>query len=149
MLWVQSMSIEVQTELEIKGFAFDLNVACSSALFSLSMAKDFIGMGTARRVLVVNHEVCTGHLDYKDRDCHFIFGDTATARIVERLDEIKVSECFRVLSCRLAKEFSNNIRNNFGYLSPCHEQNKFAPDKLFKQNGRKVFREVVPMHRPK
>lgn len=140
-----AVSIEVQTALGIKGFAFDMNVACSSAPFSISMAKDFIGMGTARRVLIVNPEVCTGHLDYKDRDCHFIFGDTATACIVERLDEVKVSEYFRVLSCRLATEFSNNIRNNFGYLSPCDEENMFAPDKLFKQNGRKVFREVVPM----
>lgn len=140
-----AVSIEVQTALGIKGFAFDMNVACSSATFSISMAKDFIGMGTARRVLIVNPEICTGHLDFKDRDCHFIFGDTATACIVERVDGAKAKEWFDVLDCRLASEFSNNIRNNFGYLSPCDEDTMWSADKLFKQNGRKVFREVVPM----
>ncbi len=140
-----AVSIEVQTALGIKGFAFDMNVACSSAPFSINIAKDFIGMGSARRVLVVHPEICTGHLDFKDRDCHFIFGDTATAFIVERADLVKKKDYFEILGVRLATEFSNNIRNNFGYLSPCDEENMFNADKLFKQNGRKVFREVVPM----
>jgi beta-ketodecanoyl-[acyl-carrier-protein] synthase len=41
--------------------------------------------------------------------------------------------------------FSNAIRNNFGYLNVCDEQGVGAPDKLFVQQGRKVFKEVCPM----
>jgi beta-ketodecanoyl-[acyl-carrier-protein] synthase len=29
------------------------------------------------RALVVNPEICSAHLEWRDRDCHFIFGDVA------------------------------------------------------------------------
>jgi beta-ketodecanoyl-[acyl-carrier-protein] synthase len=41
--------------------------------------------------------------------------------------------------------FSNNIRNNFGFLNRCDEQGIGQVDKLFVQQGRKVFKEVCPM----
>ena len=41
--------------------------------------------------------------------------------------------------------FSNNIRNNFGFLNRTAPGSEGAADKLFVQEGRKVFREVVPM----
>ena len=36
------------------------------------------GSTSARAVLVVNPEITSAHLEWKDRDCHFIFGDVAT-----------------------------------------------------------------------
>ncbi len=42
--------------------------------------------GQARAVLMVNPEICTGHLNFRDRDSHFIFGDAATAVMIERAD---------------------------------------------------------------
>src|SRR3546814_411069 len=42
-------------------------------------------------------------------------------------------------------KFSNNIRNNFGFLNRTAPEGIGAKDKLFVQEGRKVFREVVPM----
>jgi beta-ketodecanoyl-[acyl-carrier-protein] synthase len=41
--------------------------------------------------------------------------------------------------------FSNAIRNNFGFLNRAKPGNPDDPDKLFVQEGRKVFKEVVPM----
>jgi beta-ketodecanoyl-[acyl-carrier-protein] synthase len=82
-----AMSIEVQQALGIGGFAFDMNVACSSATFGIKTAADFIAAGSARAVLMVNPEICSGHLNFRDRDSHFIFGDVATAVIIERADE--------------------------------------------------------------
>jgi beta-ketodecanoyl-[acyl-carrier-protein] synthase len=35
---------------------------------------------------MVNPEITSGHLNFRDRDSHFIFGDVATAVIVERAD---------------------------------------------------------------
>ena len=46
---------------------------------------------------------------------------------------------------KLKTKFSNNIRNNFGFLNRCDESGIGARDKLFMQNGRKVFRDVCPM----
>ncbi len=139
-----AISIEVQAALGIEGFAFDMNVACSSATFGIQTAADFIRAGHARSVLVVNPEICSGHLNWRDRDSHFIFGDVATAILVEASD-IAPSPHWEILGTRLKTEFSNNIRNNFGFLNRAAPEGIGQPDKLFRQEGRKVFKEVVPM----
>ena len=138
-----AMAIEVQQALGIEGFAFDMNVACSSATFGIKTAADFVGSGSARAVLMVNPEVCSGHLNFRDRDSHFIFGDVATAVIVERAEDAVGG--WDILGTRLKTQFSNNIRNNFGFLNRAAPEGVGAADKLFVQEGRKVFREVVPM----
>ncbi len=146
-----AMAIEVQQALGIEGFAFDMNVACSSATFGLKTAADFIASGSVRAVLMVNPEICSAHLNFKDRDSHFIFGDVATAVIVEAADQ--AVDGWEILGTRLKTVFSNNIRNNFGFLnSAAVETGASEPvaadgitDKLFVQQGRKVFKDVVPM----
>ncbi len=138
-----AMAVEIQNALGIGGFAFDMNVACSSATFGIKTAADFITGGGAKAVLMVNPEICSGHLNFKDRDSHFIFGDVATAVIVEASDEAKGG--WDVLGTRLKTQFSNNIRNNFGFPNNAAPEGIGQPDKLFVQEGRKVFREVVPM----
>jgi beta-ketodecanoyl-[acyl-carrier-protein] synthase len=137
------MAIEVQQALGIEGFAFDMNVACSSATFGIKTAADFVATGSAKAVLMVNPEICSGHLNFKDRDSHFIFGDVATAVIVE--DASQAQGGWEILGTRLKTVFSNNIRNNFGFLNRAAPEGEGARDKLFVQEGRKVFREVVPM----
>ncbi|CAN1510661.1 FabH 3-oxoacyl-[acyl-carrier-protein] [Caulobacteraceae bacterium] len=138
-----AMAIEVQQALGIEGFAFDMNVACSSATFGIKTAADFIASGSAKAVLMVNPEICSGHLNFKDRDSHFIFGDVATAVIVEAADQADGG--WEILGTKLKTQFSNNIRNNFGFLNNAAPEGIGARDKLFVQEGRKVFREVVPM----
>jgi len=140
-----AMAIEVQQALGIGGFAFDMNVACSSATFGIKTAADFIATGSARAVLMVNPEICSGHLNFRDRDSHFIFGDVATAVILEREEDAADGEGWEILGTRLKTQFSNNIRNNFGFLNRAAPEGVGARDKLFVQEGRKVFREVVPM----
>uniref|UniRef100_B0SZV8 Beta-ketoacyl-acyl-carrier-protein synthase I n=1 Tax=Caulobacter sp. (strain K31) TaxID=366602 RepID=B0SZV8_CAUSK len=138
-----AMAIEVQQALGIEGFAFDMNVACSSATFGIKIAADFIATGSAKAVLMVNPEICSGHLNFTDRDSHFIFGDVATAVILE--EESQATGGWEILGTRLKTQFSNNIRNNFGFLNRAAPEGIGAKDKLFVQEGRKVFREVVPM----
>ncbi|HEY9236733.1 MULTISPECIES: beta-ketoacyl-ACP synthase III [Phenylobacterium] len=138
-----AMAIEVQQALGIGGFAFDMNVACSSATFGIKTAADYIASGSARAVLMVNPEITSGHLNFRDRDSHFIFGDVATAVIVEREED--ATDGWDILGTRLKTVFSNNIRNNFGFLNRAAPEGAGKPDKLFVQEGRKVFREVVPM----
>jgi beta-ketodecanoyl-[acyl-carrier-protein] synthase len=140
-----AVAIEIQNLLGINGFAFDMNVACSSATFGLQVAADMIRSGSIRSALVVNPEICSGHLEWRDRDCHFIFGDVATATLVERIEDAKGPH-FEILSTRCATEFSNNIRNNNGFLRRSRPDGvKDRRDMQFMQNGRKVFKEVLPM----
>lgn len=138
-----AMAIEVQQALGVEGFAFDMNVACSSATFGIKTAADFVASGSAKAVLMVNPEICSGHLNFRDRDSHFIFGDVATAVIVEAEDQADGG--WEILGTRLKTQFSNNIRNNFGFLNRAAPEGVGNADKLFVQEGRKVFREVVPM----
>lgn len=139
-----AMAIEIQQALGIEGFGFDMNVACSSATFGIQTAADYIRAGNARSVLVVSPEITSGHLNWRDRDSHFIFGDVATAVLVEDA-AIAPARHWDILGTRLKTVFSNNIRNNFGFLNRAHPETADRPDKLFVQQGRKVFKEVVPM----
>lgn len=140
-----AVSIEVQQALAINGFAFDMNVACSSATFGIQTAVNAIATGQARAVLMVNPEICSAHLNFRDRDSHFIFGDACTAVVIEQEASAAAGRGFDVVDCKLATVFSNNIRNNFGFLNRCDESGIGALDKLFVQQGRKVFKEVCPM----
>ncbi|HYD61922.1 MAG TPA: beta-ketoacyl-ACP synthase III [Noviherbaspirillum sp.] len=142
-----AMAIEIQQELGVTGFGFDMNVACSSATFALQQAADAVRCGSARAVLVVNPEITSAHQEWRDRDCHFIFGDVATAIIVERaeLASPDAQNRWEILGTQLATQFSNNIRNNFGFMNRCEDTDPNARDKTFRQEGRKVFKEVVPI----
>ncbi|WJY18611.1 beta-ketoacyl-ACP synthase III [Alteriqipengyuania flavescens] len=139
-----AMAIEIQQALGIDGFGFDMNVACSSATFGIQTAADYIRAGNARSVLVVSPEITSGHLNWRDRDSHFIFGDVATAVLVEDR-AMAPAEHWEILGTRLKTVFSNNIRNNFGFLNRATPETEGTADKLFVQEGRKVFKEVVPM----
>jgi beta-ketodecanoyl-[acyl-carrier-protein] synthase len=140
-----AMAVEVQDALGIDGFGFDMNVACSSATFGLQAAADMVANGHARAILVCNPEICSGHLNFRDRDSHFIFGDVATAFVIERTQDARGDNAWEIVSTKLVTKFSNNIRNNFGFLNRAAPEGIGQPDKLFVQEGRKVFKEVVPM----
>jgi beta-ketodecanoyl-[acyl-carrier-protein] synthase len=45
----------------------------------------------------------------------------------------------------MMSKWSNNIRNNAGYLDRCDPSTQHNIDKLFHQNGRRVFKDVVPL----
>ncbi|MCA0977184.1 beta-ketoacyl-ACP synthase III [Qipengyuania flava] len=139
-----AMAIEIQQALGIDGFGFDMNVACSSATFGIQTAADYIRAGNAKSVLVVSPEITSGHLNWRDRDSHFIFGDVATAVLVEDA-ALAPAEHWDILGTKLKTVFSNNIRNNFGFLNRAYPEEAEGADKLFVQEGRKVFKEVVPM----
>lgn len=140
-----AISIEVQGALGINGYAFDMNVACSSATFGLQNAASAIQSGAAKCVLIVNPEICSAHLNFRDRDSHFIFGDVCTAIIVESAETAASNNCFEIIDINLKTQFSNNIRNNFGFLNRTAPGSEKTSDKLFIQQGRKVFKEVSPM----
>ena len=140
-----AVAIEIQNLLKINGFAFDMNVACSSATFGIQAAADMVRSGSIRSALVVNPEICSAHLEWRDRDCHFIFGDVATATLIERVEDA-TGRYFEIKSTRCATDFSNNIRNNNGFLRRSRPDGVAdRRDMQFMQNGRKVFKEVLPL----
>jgi beta-ketodecanoyl-[acyl-carrier-protein] synthase len=140
-----AMAVEVQEALGIDGYGFDMNVACSSATFGIQTAAAAVQSGQARAVLVLNPEITSGHLNFRDRDSHFIFGDACTAIVIEAAETATSRHQFEIVESKLKTRFSNNIRNNFGFMNRFDEAGIGQPDKLFRQQGRRVFKEVCPM----
>ncbi|MDB5745425.1 MAG: beta-ketoacyl-ACP synthase, partial [Massilia sp.] len=140
-----AMAVEVQEALGIEGYGFDMNVACSSATFGIQTAMAAVQTGQARAVLVLNPEITSAHLNFRDRDSHFIFGDACTAMVIEAADTAVGAHQFEILESKLKTKFSNNIRNNFGFMNRFDDSGAGKDDKLFRQQGRKVFKEVCPM----
>ena len=140
-----AVSIEIQNEIGASGWAYDMNVACSSATFSIQAAVDALRNRSARCVVVVNPEITSGHNNFELRDFHFIFGDACTALVLERAEDAVTGEMWAVLGTQLATQFSNNIRNDAGFLNPSEVGERDPHDLLFRQRGQQVFREVCPM----
>lgn len=140
-----AIAIEVQAELGIDGFGFDMLVACSAATFGMHRAYEMIKAQTAKTVLVINPELVSPQINYTDRDSHFIFGDVATAVILESAETVTSDNAYDVLSTKAFTQFSSNIRSNHGYLNRANDTDPYGADKLFHQEGRKVFKDVCPL----
>jgi beta-ketodecanoyl-[acyl-carrier-protein] synthase len=146
-----AVAVEIQDALGAGGWGYDMNVACSSATFSIQAAVDALRNGSAKRVVVVNPEITSGHNNFELRDFHFIFGDACTALVLERTDDAvadglgDVAHRWEVLGTKLATQFSNNIRNDFGFLNSSEVDEREPHEVVFRQNGQMVFREVCPM----
>ncbi|MEE4241755.1 MAG: beta-ketoacyl-ACP synthase III [Desulfopila sp.] len=140
-----AVAVEVQQALGIQGFAFDMNVACSSATFAVQTAVDSIYRGNTGAILLLNPEICSGHLNFRDRDSHFIFGDVCTALLIETEEGCRRQDVFEIVATKLTTLYSANIYNGFGFLNRTRSEPLAEDELLFRQEGRKVFKEVVPL----
>ncbi len=142
-----AIAIEMQKELGTSGAGFDMNLGCSSAIGAIHVAANLVRTGAHRKVLVVTPELITGHLNFRDRQTHFIFGDASVALVIEALeDEETKPGKFEIVDTRNWTKFSNNIRTNFGFLNRASQHDVSVVEvegNLIKQVGNKVFKEVT------
>jgi 3-oxoacyl-[acyl-carrier-protein] synthase III len=81
----------VAAHLRIQGKpAFDIAIACSGFVYSLTTAASLIRAGVYKSVLVIGAETLSKITDYTDRGTCVLFGDGAGAVLVERSDD----DCF-------------------------------------------------------
>lgn len=142
-----AIAIEMQQELGTRGAAFDMGLGCSSAVAALHVATNLVRSGAQKRVLVTTPEIITGHLNFRDRQTHFIFGDASVSLVVEAIGEgVAQPGRFEVLDTRLWTQMSSNIRTNLGYLTRTAQDDPYQIDlegNMIKQVGNKVFKEVT------
>jgi beta-ketodecanoyl-[acyl-carrier-protein] synthase len=139
-----AIAIEVQDAIGATGYAYDMAVGCSSATFAVHLASEAVQLGKATCALVVVPEMTTGHMNWRDRDSHFIFGDASVAAVIEPIATASRG-AWELVGTRAMSKFSSNIRNNAGYLDRCDPDRRPGDDKLFTQQGRRVFKDVVPL----
>ncbi len=79
-----SVACLVQHRLGANGCAaFDVNAACSSFVYALTVADKFIRSGAAKTVLVIGAETLTRMIDWNDRTTCVLFGDGAGAVVLK------------------------------------------------------------------
>jgi beta-ketodecanoyl-[acyl-carrier-protein] synthase len=140
-----AIAIEVQEAIGARGWALDMSLGCSAATGATIVASQAIQAGTAKCALVVVPELTTGHMNWRDRDSHFIFGDASVSLVVEKVENAKAG-AWEILSTKMLSKYSATaIRNNQGYLDRCDPSTQHSDSKLFHQQGRKVFKDVVPL----
>ncbi|MEZ4403542.1 MAG: beta-ketoacyl-ACP synthase III [Kofleriaceae bacterium] len=139
-----AIAIEVLDALGGAGYGVDIALGCSSATMAITMCSEAVQLGKAQCALAVTPELTSGFINWRDRDSHFIFGDAAVAAVVEPTARARPGS-YEILSTRSMAKYSSNIRNNGGYLNRCDPERQFADDKLFYQQGRRVFKDVVPL----
>ncbi len=72
--------------------AFDFNLGCSGYIYGLSLAKGLICSNQAKKVLLVTSETYTKHINQKDVANRSIFGDAATATLIEYSEDDNLGE---------------------------------------------------------
>jgi len=83
-----SSAVLLQNKLKIeKGFAFDVNAACTGFVYAIDIADKYIKGGFVKNALVVGTEKITSLLDWKDRNTCVLFGDGAGAIILSASEE--------------------------------------------------------------
>ena len=141
-----ALAIEVQNAIGARGYAFDLSLGCSAATGAAQLASQAVRLGQATCALVVVPELTTGHMNWRERDSHFIFGDASVSLVIEPTAKAKPG-AWEILSTQMLSKWSpSTIRNNRGYLDRCDPSTEHdETSKLFHQQGRRVFKDVVPL----
>jgi len=63
--------------------AFDVNTACTSFMYGLSIGSSMIKTGVARNALVIGVELISQYMDWSNRNVAVLFGDGAAAMVLQ------------------------------------------------------------------
>ena len=84
-----STATKIQGKLGItKGFAFDIQAACSGFIYAMSVADNFLLNNQASNALVIGSEIFSRILDWNDRSTCILFGDGAGAIVLSKNKKI-------------------------------------------------------------
>ncbi len=73
----------------VNAFAFDMNAVCSSFVYALEIADNFIRSGKYRKILVIGADTYSKILDFQDQTTCPLFGDGAAAVVLGATAEKK------------------------------------------------------------
>lgn len=125
-----------------KAFGFDLNAACSSFLYGLSVASKFVESGRYKKVVLVGADKMSSITDYTDRTTCPLFGDAAGAVMLEPttdpnagvIDEILHSDGYGRVHLH---------QKAGGSVKPASHQTVEAREHFIYQEGQAVFKAAV------
>lgn len=130
-------------ELGIKAAGCDITAACSSYLNTLEAAYAYLRAGMAKRVLVVGMDAMTAAANPFDRNSFPLFGDAATALVLEAFPN---DDCFWYWKNLQLPEYADLISSQF--ISEARDSEKFPYAvarglRRVTMDGPKVFKQAL------
>lgn len=125
----------------VNAFAFDLDSACSSFLYGLSVAASYIESGKYKKILLIGADKNSSMIDYTDRATCIIFGDGAGAVLMEPTTDGNGLQDELLRSDGSGREFLNVAAG--GSVLPATEETVANRLHFAKQDGQTVFKNAV------
>ena len=137
-----STAVYVATEIgATNAFGFDLEAACSSFLFGMSVAAKYIESGRYKKVLLIGADKCSSMIDYTDRATCIIFGDGAGAVLFEPNEEGLGLQDEYLRSDGAGREFLRVKAG--GSMYPMTKEAIDRKENFVFQDGKTVFKNAV------
>lgn len=132
----------IQAKLSaVNAAAVDFQAACTGFLYGLSLAKGYIESGMYNRVLLIATEKMSAFVDYTDRNTCVLFGDGASAALIEG-----TGDGLFIDSISLGADGSNPEIAWIpagGGLHPASHESIEKRDHFFKMQGKELFKHAV------
>jgi len=130
-----STATKIQGKLGIKkGFAFDIQAACSGFIYALSIADNFLSNNQASNALVIGSEIFSRIVDWNDRSTCILFGDGAGAIVLSKKKKMNSG----IISTEL---YSDGRFYDLLYVNGGVASNQKAGH--IKMKGKEVFKHAV------
>lgn len=137
-----STAVYVATEIgATNAFGFDLEAACSSFLYGMSVAAKYIESGRYKKVLLIGADKCSSMIDYTDRATCIIFGDGAGAVLFEPNEEGLGLQDEYLRSDGAGREFLRVKAG--GSMYPMTKEAIDRKENFVFQDGKTVFKNAV------
>jgi 3-oxoacyl-[acyl-carrier-protein] synthase-3 len=141
---MQAASTAVYTATQIgatNAFGFDLEAACSSFLYGMSVASSYIESGKYKKILLIGADKCSSMIDYTDRATCIIFGDGAGAVLFEPNKEGLGLQDEILRSDGAGREFLK-VKTG-GSMYPTTKEALDSKENFVRQDGKTVFKNAV------
>lgn len=125
----------------VNAFSFDLESACSSFLYGMSVAAAYIESGRYKKILLIGADKNSSMIDYTDRATCIIFGDGAGAVLVEPTTDGNGLQDEYLRSDGSGREFLNVAAG--GSVLPATEETVQKRLHFARQEGQTVFKNAV------
>ncbi|MAV84815.1 MAG: 3-oxoacyl-ACP synthase [Puniceicoccaceae bacterium] len=122
--------------------AFDIQAACSGFIYALNTGSNMLRSGAYKKALIIGAEKMSSILDFQDRTTCVLFGDAASAIIIETSETAGVG----VLGSITGSDGSDPsllYQPAGGSTIPSSHESIDARQHFIKMNGKEIFKQAV------
>ena len=122
--------------------AFDIQAACSGFIYALNTGYNMLRSGAYKKALIIGAEKMSSILDFEDRATCVLFGDAASAIIIEASDRAKVGVLGNITGSD-GSDPSLLHQPAGGSKIPTSHESIDARQHFIKMNGKEIFKQAV------